>query len=77
VKLGLDGATACLGAGVNDLGGVLMNESISRAAGSAHGQELQASTLEGAVTAAGRRPARRSTLYSAPADRATASLGAS
>ena len=77
VKLGLDGATACLGAGVNDLGGVLMNESISRAAGSAHGQELQASTLEEAVTAAGRRPARRTTIYGAPAKRVTASLALS
>lgn len=77
VKLGLDGATACLGAGVNDLGGVLMNESISRAAGSAHGQELQASTLEEAVTAAGRIAARRTTVYGAPASRVTASLALS
>ncbi|MDQ0466917.1 FO synthase [Caulobacter ginsengisoli] len=66
VKLGLDGATALLGAGVNDLGGVLMNESISRAAGSAHGQELQAATLEAAVLATGRQPRRRTTLYGAP-----------
>ncbi len=40
VKLGLDGAAAALRAGVNDLGGTLMNESISRAAGASHGQEL-------------------------------------
>jgi len=66
VKLGLDGAVACLGAGANDLGGVLMNESISRAAGSSHGQELQAADLEMAVIAAGRRPRRRTTLYATP-----------
>ena len=66
VKMGLDGAVACLGAGVNDLGGVLMNESISRAAGSAHGQELRAEALEAAVLAAGRSPRQRTTLYGAP-----------
>jgi FO synthase len=66
VKLGLDGAIACLGAGANDLGGVLMNESISRAAGSSHGQELRAADLEAAVAAAGRTPKRRTTLYGAP-----------
>ena len=40
VKLGMDGMKACLDAGVNDLGGTLMNESISRAAGASHGQEF-------------------------------------
>ena len=40
VKLGPDGAGACLQAGANDLGGTLMNESITRAAGAAHGQEM-------------------------------------
>src|SRR5690606_9944341 len=39
VKLGADGVAACLAAGVNDLGGTLMNESITRAAGASHGQE--------------------------------------
>ncbi len=63
VKLGLDGAAACLGAGVNDLGGVLMNESISRAAGAAHGQEVSVEDLHAAAHAAGRKLQRRTTLY--------------
>ena len=48
VKLGPDGVRAVLRAGVNDLGGTLMNESISRAAGSAHGQEMPPGTPRGA-----------------------------
>jgi FO synthase len=63
VKLGLDGAAACLGAGVNDLGGVLMNESISRAAGAAHGQEVSVADLARVAAAAGRTLAQRTTLY--------------
>src|SRR5205823_14813945 len=66
VKLGLDGATACLAAGVNDLGGVLMNESISRAAGAAHGQETSATDLERVAAAAGRSLRQRTTLYGEP-----------
>jgi FO synthase len=66
VKLGLDGAGACLAAGVNDLGGVLMNESISRAAGAAHGQELGVADLERAAASAGRPLVRRTTLYDRP-----------
>jgi len=49
--------------GVNDLGGTLMNESISRAAGSMHGQEITAKELCAIVRAAGRVPVRRNTLY--------------
>jgi FO synthase len=63
VKLGLDGAAALLGAGCNDLGGTLMEESISRAAGAAHGCGVTAAGMEEAIRAAGRVPARRSTLY--------------
>jgi FO synthase len=63
VKLGLDGAAACLAAGVNDLGGVLMNESISRAAGAAHGQEVSVDDLRAAAASAGRPLRRRTTLY--------------
>lgn len=63
VKLGLDGAAACLAAGVNDLGGVLMNESISRAAGAAHGQEMTVADLARTAASAGRTLARRTTLY--------------
>jgi FO synthase len=63
VKLGLDGAAAMLAAGCNDLGGVLMNESISRAAGAAHGKEVSVADLEATARAAGRTLKRRSTLY--------------
>jgi FO synthase len=66
VKLGLDGAAACLAAGVNDLGGVLMNESISRAAGAAHGQETSVAELERAAASAGRSLRQRTTLYGEP-----------
>ena len=72
VKLGLDGAAACLDAGANDLGGVLMNESISRAAGAAHGQELTVQDLESAAAAAGRPLQRRTTLYGIPGEPAVA-----
>jgi len=63
VKLGVDGAAAALAAGCNDLGGVLMNESISRAAGASHGQELTVDNLEDVAKAAGRTLRRRTTLY--------------
>jgi FO synthase len=70
VKLGIEGAAACLAAGVNDLGGVLMNESISRAAGAAHGQELTVADLEAAAASAGRPLKQRTTLYKDVAPRA-------
>ncbi|HKP18143.1 MAG TPA: 5-amino-6-(D-ribitylamino)uracil--L-tyrosine 4-hydroxyphenyl transferase CofH [Gaiellaceae bacterium] len=77
VKLGLAGAQACLRAGVNDLGGTLMNESISRAAGASHGQEMPPERMEDAIRAAGRVPRQRTTLYGVPEpDRVTASFGA-
>jgi FO synthase len=77
VKLGLDGAAAALSAGCNDLGGTLMNESISRAAGASHGQELPPERMEEAIRAAGRTPRQRTTLYGTPpADRVAASFGA-
>jgi FO synthase len=63
VKLGADGAAAMLTAGCNDLGGVLMNESISRAAGASHGQELTVDSLEAIARAAGRTLRQRTTLY--------------
>ncbi|MGE8942310.1 5-amino-6-(D-ribitylamino)uracil--L-tyrosine 4-hydroxyphenyl transferase CofH [Leptospira interrogans] len=66
VKMGPDGAALCLEAGANDFGGVLMNESITRAAGAAHGQEIDASKIEGIIKAANRMPRQRSTLYGAP-----------
>ena len=66
VKLGLEGAQAALYAGCNDLGGTLMNESISRAAGARHGQELPPERMEAAIRAAGRVPRQRTTLYGRP-----------
>ncbi|MFK4583760.1 5-amino-6-(D-ribitylamino)uracil--L-tyrosine 4-hydroxyphenyl transferase CofH [Bradyrhizobium ottawaense] len=65
VKLGPDGARLALAAGVNDLGGVLMNESISRAAGSTHGQEMPVSALETLILNSSREPRQRTTLYGA------------
>ena len=66
VKMGEAGVAAALSAGVNDLGGTLMNESISRAAGSEFGQELEPSRMEALIRAAGRVPRQRTTLYGAP-----------
>jgi FO synthase len=63
VKLGLDTATESLRWGVNDLGGTLMEESISRMAGSTHGTRLEPADLIGAAHAAGRPAAERTTLY--------------
>jgi FO synthase len=77
VKLGREGVAAALRAGVNDLGGTLMNESISRAAGSEHGQELPPEAMEALIRANGRTPRQRTTLYGeAPVERRTASFGA-
>ena len=67
VKLGADGVTAALGAGVNDLGGTLMNESISRAAGTQHGQELPPEAMDRLIARAGRIASQRTTLYGEPA----------
>jgi FO synthase len=63
VKMGLETATEALRWGVNDLGGTLMEESISRLAGSYHGVRLDPSDLVGAAQAAGRPAAERTTLY--------------
>jgi FO synthase len=63
VKMGLEAATESLRWGVNDLGGTLMEESISRMAGSYHGVKLDPEQLVGAAHAAGRPAAERSTLY--------------
>ncbi len=63
VKMGLDAATESLRWGVNDLGGTLMEENISRMAGSRHGVRLEPEQLIGAARAAGRTPAQRTTLY--------------
>jgi FO synthase len=63
VKLGPDGLTALLQGGVNDLGGTLMNESISRAAGTQHGQEFAPSQMEWVAASLNRRVEQRNTLY--------------
>jgi FO synthase len=62
-KLGPDGVAIILKDGANDLGGTLMNESISRAAGAGHGQELAPHKMEELIRAAGRTPRPRNTLY--------------
>jgi FO synthase len=77
VKLGVAGAQAALRAGANDLGGTLMNESISRAAGAGHGQEFPPEAMEATISALGRRARQRTTLYGTPApERVTRSFGA-
>jgi FO synthase len=63
VKLGIDGVKIALTAGANDLGGTLMNESISRAAGTTHGQELPVASMKEIISSLGRKPRQRSTLY--------------
>ncbi|MDQ3865803.1 MAG: CofH family radical SAM protein, partial [Actinomycetota bacterium] len=77
VKLGIEGAQAALRAGANDLGGTLMNESISRAAGANHGQEMPPERMEAAIRAIGRTPRQRTTLYGMPeSERTRASFDA-
>jgi FO synthase len=77
VKAGREGLAALLRAGVNDLGGTLMNESISRAAGAEHGQELPPEELEALIRANGRRPQQRTTVYGdVTEERRRASFGA-
>ncbi len=63
VKLGLTGGRRLLDAGCNDMGGTLMDENISRAAGAEHGQLATPEELEATIRAAGRTPARRNTVY--------------
>ena len=63
VKLGREGVRTMLNAGCNDLGGTLMNESISRAAGTQHGQELHPKDMENLIISLDRTPKQRSTLY--------------
>jgi FO synthase len=63
VKMAAGGAAACLRAGANDLGGTLMNESITRAAGGVNGQELTRDDLQRIAASAGRPLVQRTTLY--------------
>jgi len=63
VKMGREGVAACLAAGANDLGGTLMNETITRAAGASHGQEWSPEDIEAQILALGREPRQRTTTY--------------
>jgi FO synthase len=63
VKCGVEGARQVLQAGANDLGGTLMDENISRAAGASHGQELDEHEFRSIVEPIGRTLAQRTTLY--------------
>ena len=65
VKMGIEGAKVCLQAGANDLGGSLMNESITRAAGAEHGQEWPPAEIEEFIKNLGREPRMRNTFYEA------------
>jgi FO synthase len=77
VKLGPAGVAKALEAGANDCGGTLMNESISRAAGTQHGQELPPECMDALIRGAGRVPRQRTTLYGpVAADRQRLSFGA-
>lgn len=78
VKMGPEGVKRCLNAGANDLGGTLMNESITRAAGAMHGEEMPPAEAETLIRAVGRMPRQRTTLYGEPPpERRVASFEAS
>ena len=77
VKMGPDGSKACLAAGANDLGGTLMNESITRAAGADFGQELPPEAMEKLIRTSQRIPEQRTTFYAeVPTERTQQSFGA-
>jgi FO synthase len=77
VKMGPDGVATCFAAGANDLGGTLMNESITRAAGAVHGEEMPPEAMEALITSLGKRPRQRTTLYgNAGEDRVISSFDA-
>jgi FO synthase len=77
VKMGHVGVQACLDAGCNDLGGTLMNESISRAAGTSHGQETTPTEMRAMISACGRTAQQRTTAYGeVSAERIQAGLNA-
>ena len=69
VKMGPRGVAECLNAGVNDLGGTLMNESITRAAGASFGEELPPEEMESLISDVNRIPKQRSTAYGQPPER--------
>jgi FO synthase len=63
VKMGPDGVKVCLRAGANDLGGTLMDETITRSAGALHGQEMHPFAMENIIRSIGRVPRQRTTIY--------------
>lgn len=63
VKMGPEGLRACLQAGCNDAGGTLMNESITRAAGASHGEEISPFEMEEIIRSVGLVSRQRSTVY--------------
>jgi FO synthase len=63
VKMGPEGVKACLRAGANDLGGTLMDETITRSAGAVHGNEMTPVMMESIIRSIGRLPRQRDTLY--------------
>ena len=63
VKMGREGVMTCLRSGANDLGGTLMDETITRSAGATHGQEMAPAEMERIVRSLGRTPRQRDTLY--------------
>ncbi|MGI9423247.1 MAG: 5-amino-6-(D-ribitylamino)uracil--L-tyrosine 4-hydroxyphenyl transferase CofH, partial [Hyphomicrobiaceae bacterium] len=71
VKMGRDGAAACLAAGANDLGGTLMNETITRSAGATHGEEFPPEEMEALIRSIGRTPKQRTTGYATPSEATT------
>ena len=78
VKMGPRGIEACLKAGANDLGGTLMNETITRSAGAVHGQEMSPERMEMMIRGLSRQPVQRTTLYeTVPDERRQASFTAS
>jgi FO synthase len=75
VKMGPDGVAHCLNAGANDLGGTLMDETITRSAGAIHGQEMTPAAMEEIIASLGRAPRQRTTTYvQATAERIAASF---
>jgi FO synthase len=63
VKMGSEGVKVCLRSGANDLGGTLMDETITRSAGAVHGQEMTPEAMERTIRSLGRTPRQRNTVY--------------
>jgi FO synthase len=75
--MGHEGVKACLRSGANDLGGTLMDETITRSAGASNGQEMTPTQMEHTIRSLGRIPRQRTTVYdTAPEERYRASFAA-